>query len=171
MRAHGWMMAVAALCLVPAVASADREAPARKAAVKKGKQKTQPIKKLVITPKGGKAIVVVGPEKKGLTEAEKTKVCGASGGKGVVTLGGKPQSPADAVNFTFRWNGGVSSGRLAGVKVINMARPDAEGTRRNGTTTVEGEANMVIHYAYHSISCEDLIRSKAAQWSWATRSQ
>lgn len=38
-------------------------------------------------------------------------------------------------------------------------------------TKVEGEPLVELHYAYHSVSCEDLIRSKAAQWSWATRTQ
>jgi hypothetical protein len=33
------------------------------------------------------------------------------------------------------------------------------------------EPLVELHYAYHSVSCEDLIRSKAAQWSWATRTQ
>ncbi|MEM7154027.1 MAG: hypothetical protein AAF799_14350 [Myxococcota bacterium] len=42
-----------------------------------------------------------------------------------------------------------TDGRLAGVKVINQTRPEAK-----GTTDVEGEANMMIHYAFHQMQID-----------------
>ena len=61
-----------------------------------------------------------------------------------------------------------TDGRLAGVKVINQARPDAE-----GGSTVEGEANMLIHYAYHQLQIDHVGEDggTSAHFDWAGASQ
>ena len=61
-----------------------------------------------------------------------------------------------------------TDGRLAGVKVINQTRPDAE-----GTTTVEGESNQIIHYAFHQLQIDHVGEdgSTSAHFDWAGASQ
>ena len=61
-----------------------------------------------------------------------------------------------------------TDGRLAGVKVINQTRPDAE-----GTTTVEGEANQIIHYAFHQMQIDHVGEdgTTSAHFDWSGASQ
>ena len=61
-----------------------------------------------------------------------------------------------------------TDGRLAGVKVINQARPDAE-----GGTTVEGEASMLVHYAFHEMQIDHVGEdgSTSAHFAWSGASQ
>ena len=61
-----------------------------------------------------------------------------------------------------------TDGRLAGVKVINQARPDAE-----GTSTVEGESNQIIHYAFHQMQIDHVGEdgATAAHFDWSGAAQ
>jgi len=54
-------------------------------------------------------------------------------------------------------------GRLSDIQIVNRQRPDAE-----GTSTVEGEANMIVHYAYHSMNIEHVGEDgeSSARFAW-----
>lgn len=61
-----------------------------------------------------------------------------------------------------------TDGRFAGVKVINQARPDAK-----DEDTVEGEAHMILHYAFHQMQVDHVGEdgSTSAHFDWSGGSQ
>lgn len=124
-----------------------------------------------LTPEGGEPFVLIDVFKGGWGKTRDiSAACQARGraahGRIDVFLGGKPRKPTGTARFTFRRQGKTTAGRVTGVKVVQPRKGD-----KAGAPSLEGEAGTLLHYSYHSISCDDLIRSKAAQWSWATRTQ
>ncbi len=60
--------------------------------------------------------------------------------------------------------GAESSGRLAGVKIINAVEAD-----NTNSTGVAAEAMVELSYAFHTLTIDDTVKSKAAEWSWSSR--
>lgn len=164
---------LAGFLLTPSVTANPKKTAPDKARAKQEKSvaNAAAIKKLTVTPKGGKAIVVIDGKKKGPSRAVAAALDKHRGPGTVSVWFAKSMARAPkAGSMSFTFDKPESSKRMRRGILIGMAQKDVY--VGDETQPRKGHSNKQVTrvtFTYSKVSYEDLIRSKTAQWSWAKR--